>query len=266
MAFDRTKIAPAAQAAYRKIGARHDSESVRAQAERTRKGANKIIASHGPRFAPHGVAAATIVRLDDLMVAHGEATTTREHARTYKKVTNIAHQNAIFDAKGTRLKLHSAYANARTTLFEAGEQASVDEIDVALNRTRSAGDDTDLLVSQLEILVAPLKKTPIREAVASGDETIPAALETEVTESIATLKSTSGESAAPRGTPVDSELVDLLDGMIIVTCRNIRRAARALSREVGQPALAEEVELNELYKGTKRDKNAGGGGGGPAGG
>lgn len=254
MPFDPNTLSPEARAAYRAIGARYDSSRTRAQAERTRNGALKILATHGERFAHHGVYPSTITELEELMEAQVASTSGRELVRTQKKATNVAYVHAIFDAKNTRVKLHSTYTIARRSLFEAGDKEAVRAIDAALDRTRSAADDADLLVTQLEVLGAVLKITSVRQAVAKENESIPATLEAEVAERIAILKSASMSKAGPRGTPIDSELVDVIDGAIVTRCREVRRAARALARELGVPALADEVELEELYANTRRGK------------
>lgn len=247
MAIDLSTLSADAQAHYRKIGANYDSSRTLAQAEKTRNGANKIIALHPEAFALHGIRPSTITRLEELRAMLLEATAGREHTRTQKKATNEAHVRAMHDGKGTRLELNAAFNSARRLLLESGDTESVNLIDVTLGRTRSAGADSDLLIQQLELLGGLLTNSAIRQAVADGDESIPSALEASVSERIERLKSTRLEKAGPRGTPIDTGLVDLLDGMLIVLCRDIRRAARALSRALGQPHLAKEVELDVLY-------------------
>lgn len=259
MALDLSNLSPEAQALYRKIGANYDSGRTLAQAEKTRNGVKKVLDLYPEALSLQGVRISTVTRLEDARAALLEATAGREHTRTQKKVTNVAHIRAMFDGKGTRLELHAAYNSARRILLEAGDRDSVNLIDVTLGRTKSAGADSDVLINQLELLGELLTNTAIRQAVADGDETIPTALETAVAERIAALNSTRIDKAAPRGTPIDTGLIDLLDGMIIVICRDIRRAVRALARSLGQPHLAEEVELNELYKSIKRTKNEEGG-------
>jgi len=263
VAFDPKTLSPEAQALYRKIGKRFDSGRTLSQAEKTRNGANKIIGLHAEALARRGVRASTITRLEEVRQALLAATEGREHTRTGKKVTNVAHLDAISDGKNTRLELQSALGIARTQLFETGDKASVNEIDVALDSTSVVGDDSDVLINQLKVLVKPLTNAAIRQVVADGDETIPAALEAEVAARIASLDTAREQKAAPAGTPIDTGFIDVMDGMLVVICRDIRRAVRALARQLGKPELNDEVELKELYARTKRAKNRGGGGGGP---
>lgn len=261
MAFDPKSLSPDAQALYRKIGRRFDSGRTLSQAEKTLNGARKIMEMHADALARQGVRTGTITRLEEVRQALLAATAGREYTRARKKVTNEAHLRAMHAAKGTRLELHSALGIARTRLFEAGDAASVSELDVALSSTSSAGADSDVLINQLKVLVQPLTNSAIRQVIGDGDETIPAALESEVARRIAQLDQAREEKAGPRGTPIDTALIDIMDGMLVVMCRDIRRAVRALARQLGTPELADEVELSELYQPRRRNRNSGGGGG-----
>jgi hypothetical protein len=64
--------------------------------------------------------------------------------------------------------------------------------------------------------------------------------------------------SAPRGTPQETEKLDLLDGIIVELARAASEAAKAASKELGEPAMATAFELRELY-GAKRSRAGGAG-------
>jgi hypothetical protein len=69
------------------------------------------------------------------------------------------------------------------------------------------------------------------------------------------LREASQTTAAPRGTPQETEQLDLLDGIILSLVRSAREAADAASKALGEPALVAEFELTELYgPGTTKTK------------
>lgn len=247
MALDLSWLSPEARAYYIEIGKRYNSLATRAQAEYSLKGA----AEYSELLLQHGCGP-QIELLRELLAELIARGATRETVRANRKATNVAHLDAINDAKGTRLKLHSVYTITRTALFDRGDKANVNFIDAALNQTRSAGDDSDLLGKQLETLGALLKQTAIREVIAGGDDTVPTALEAEIAERLAALNSTRAEKAGPRGTPAETEEIDLIDGLIVATARNLRKAARVLARIHGKPAIAKALHTRPLYQGTKR--------------
>ncbi|MDI3290893.1 hypothetical protein [Polyangium sp. 15x6] len=71
--------------------------------------------------------------------------------------------------------------------------------------------------------------------------------------------------AEPKGTPVETETLDLIDGIIVSLARTAREAAEAAARELGEPAIATAFELSALYKRRGRKKADEPNGGGPQG-
>jgi hypothetical protein len=51
-----------------------------------------------------------------------------------------------------------------------------------------------------------------------------------------------------RGTRVETEQLDLLDGIIVTLVRNARKAARAAAKRLGKPSLVADFELTKLYE------------------
>ena len=73
----------------------------------------------------------------------------------------------------------------------------------------------------------------------------------------AALRAISQEAATAPGTPAQTELLDLIDGIIVGLSRGARRAARAAAKASGEPAMATAFELTELYRSAKGKKAAG---------
>ncbi len=252
MTFDRTTIAPEAQKHCIEIGERFGSSDTLRQADKTLTATQK----YGDLLAKRGFGPSQVALLADVRDALLAAGVTRDLSRAGKKQTNAALLDAMSAAKGERFEIHAIYANARTALFMKGDLTSVNAIDVALASTSNAGDDAVLLGNQLGLLTDLLKTTAIREAV--GEEPA-SAIETDAAARVAALTAARQQHAGPRGTPAETEYLNLLDGLVAILCRNARKAARAVARQSGQPAIAKELQLTELYSKTVRAKQDSGG-------
>lgn len=114
------------------------------------------------------------------------------------------------------------------------------QVAAALATTRSSGSRAGVMAQQLDVLGGLYGQQDFGAAlVGRGDPGI-GAVRTAHANTLRALRSARGDS---RGTPAESELVDLLDGVIIRHCRAARRAARAASRELGSPSIATDFEL-----------------------
>lgn len=246
MAFDPTLIAPEEKVRLRRIGASFGSSDALAQADVTLKYATKHISI----LPMHGFGPVQLAQLEDARAASIAQGVQRADTRTGRKVTKTALLDAMFAGKSVRMRARTIYTNARGTLAAAGNQpASVRTIDSVLAATSSAGSDSDELATQMQQLQNLLTDTAIRGAV--GEE-VATALETDLRTRRDALLIARGEGASTRGTPTDTDLIDLIDGVIVELVRAARRAARSAARELGQPAIADELQLNELYHTTGR--------------
>ncbi len=205
-------------------------------------------------FTRHGVIAdfgfdeADAAELSDACDALVAAGVGREEARTDRKVTNVAALDAMFAGKSQRMAARAALTGARRRLVRvAGSEALIRSIDATLERTRSAGLDPDELATQLDQLRATFG-LPGVSAVVRNAEALTGGLATRAD----ALRIAVGQAARPRGTPEETELVNLLDGVVVELVRAARLAARAAARELGQPAIARAFELSVLYRSTGR--------------
>lgn len=248
MPFDRNTIAPTAQRYYIDIGGGFGSDDTVRQADATLL----AIAKYQDVLARHGFGAARALTLDELRQEVRSALAERAAVRAGKKSTNAALLRAIEDGKTARFTIRASLDDARFALFNRGELAAVNDIDAVLATTSSAGPDSAALAEQLGALSKVAAKAAITAAL--GDQA--ASLQTLASERIEALHTAKAAKPPPYGTPAETEYLDLLDGMIVELVRMARRAARAASRALGQPVIAKEFELVELYR-AKRGASGG---------
>ena len=254
MPIDRNTIAPAAQARYIRIGKTFGSDHTLAQLDRTLDGVKKyrdLMAGKGFTLTHEELTKS----VRESLIAAGVV---RAETRTDRKVTNAALLKAMSEGKAARFAAHSALDGARILLSIEGNNAVL-EVDKALHDTRSAGADAEELERQLRQLANVCANESVRAKL--GDNA--ATLETQLNNSIAALNAAREQKTGARGTPAETEYLDLLDGLAVELVRLARKAARAVARDLGQEAIATDLDLRELYKSTSRgadDEEEGGGG------
>jgi hypothetical protein len=247
MAVDPNRIAPVEKARLIRIGAGFGTADAQAQADITINAATEKLSL----IRGHGFAEAKLVMLTEIRELSRTASVDREGARTDRKVTNAALLDATRAGKAARLRVRSNLEGARGDLAMFGGAAAlpaVNAIDAALASTRTAGADAKALGEQLQQLHDLLAHATVRAAV--GEEA--GTLETELATCVTALEVARSANASARGTRTETEWIDLLDGLLVELVRAARRAARSAAKALGQPALADEFELNALYASTGR--------------
>lgn len=243
MALDISTIAPEAQAYNIAIGEDYASTDVLLQIDRLLK----AWAKYQPLLIKHGYTewhAQLTVDVRDAMLAAG---VTRTGAKTDKKTTNAALLDAMRVGKIARLSAHSLLAGARFAAQLSGDRAAVDAIDAVLDATRRAGADAVAVRDQLHALANLLEVESVRSRIADA-----AAVKAGLTTRADAIDIARQSRTRGIGTPAETDLVNLLDGLGVGLCRIGRKAGRAAANETGQPAIAEAVELVEIYKSTGR--------------
>lgn len=243
MPLDLSKIPPAARKALIQNGKKFGSGDTLAQANKTLKG----LETHGAKLEEHGFGPDDVEELKSARDGLVAAGVSREDKRVNKKSTNQAHADAMRTAQQVRLRSRSVLKAARRVIAQTGTEAAEETlrtIDAVLGKGTVAGDDAEKLATQLDQLRAALEDSAIKPAVEGrGGPKAVADLKTQS----ATLRKASETTAAPRGTPQETEQLDLLDGIILSLVRGAREAADAASKALGEPALLTEFELSELY-------------------
>ncbi|MBK9260820.1 MAG: hypothetical protein IPM54_13500 [Polyangiaceae bacterium] len=256
MALDLTTLSPEARAAFIKDGERFSSEDTLAQANQTLN----AYATHGAKLADYGFDPADATELQDARDGLIAAGVGREAKRTSKKIDTAAHSAAMRNGQGTRLRARSVLGGAKRTLLASGNIATVQKIEALLERDSVAADDAEGLAKQLDALKDMLKEQAIADAAKNrgGPKAV-----TDLGTDAQALRDAAKAKAEPRGTPAETELLDLLDGIIVSLARTAREAAEAAARELSEPAMATAFELSALYKRRakkKGDEPTGGGG------
>ncbi|TKC96490.1 hypothetical protein [Polyangium fumosum] len=253
MALDLNTFPPEARAAFIKDGERFGSEDTLEQANQT---LNAYL-THGSKLAAFGFAPEDAAELKDARDALIDAGVGREAKRTSKKIDTVAHATAMRDGQGVRLRGRSVLAGTKRALLLSGNTEAVKKIEVLLDSESAVAEDAEGLAKQLDALRTVLKEPAVASA-AQNRGGPQAAVDLEA--KAAALRDAAKAKAEPRGTPVETEALDLIDGIIVSLTRTAREAAEAAARELAEPAIATAFELSALYKrrGKKKPEEQGG--------
>ncbi len=254
MTFDPSKVDPAAKARLIELGSEYSSDDTLAQSDATLKALEDYSAPVGS----HGFGADQVSLLTDVRDGISTESVQRNEARADKKQTNAALLDAMFVGKSARFSGRSGLNTARLTLELQGNTDAVRAIDKALNGTRVAGSSAKTLQEQLRQLRDAIAKPDIHAAVPDADN-LQAMLESRAA---ALGVARRNKAPNPYGTPAETDRLDLLDGLAVELVRAARKAARAASRDLGEPAIADAFELRHLYQSTGRHTSAQTDGGG----
>lgn len=245
MALDLTNLSPEARAAFLKDGARFSSEDTLQQANQTLN----AHAIHGTKLAEYGFGADDAQELQDARDALILAGVGREAKRTSKKIDTAALAAAMRDGQGARLRARAILQGTKRALLLAGKIETVQEIAALLAQDSEAADDAEGLAKQLDALQHILKDSVIGLAAKTrGGESAVVDLEAFAQ----ALRDAAQAKAEPRGTPAETDALDLLDGLVVSLARLARESAEAAARDLAEPAMATAFELSAIYK--KRPK------------
>lgn len=250
-------IAPEERERLRRLGVNYATDDTVAQIDRTVLG----IERYRDVLAVGGLTTILEAHLGNVRESLLAARSNRVDVVASRKVTNVALLDAMFVGKTARFLAHGQLDSARLLLAMAGNKVAV-EIAKVLDATRSSGADPQQLETQLTQLVRLVANTDVRGALGENA----ASLETQLNTAIAALNVARESKTSTRGTPEETDYLDMLDGLAVELCRRVRKIARAVAKELRKPAIAKELDLRELYKKTRRSVEQEDDGGGPAGG
>jgi polyhydroxyalkanoate synthesis regulator phasin len=243
MALDLTKYTGEEREQLVYVGRQYGSGDTLKQAEKTLLGLDK----YGAQLKAQGFSASDTQRLQGARDALLAAGVSRDAVQGQKKVTNKSYDTAIKEGKIARESARSIIEN---TLRDVRGSADEEQrkcaqlIQTTLTQTGTAPEEATALSTQLELLRAILEK----EAIASflkerggveGQE--------EVSSALKSLGGVELKGVALRGTPAETERLDLIDGIIIELVRSARKAAKVLAKKLGEPAIVAAFELDLLY-------------------
>lgn len=235
-----------------KTGRHYGSGRTLAQSDDSLKAYDDLTPEQQAQVAEHGYSAADRAELGDGRDALLESGIQRDEAQADSEAVTQAYGEALKRGKGVRRRAEAVLRRAQDVLDETDDgEAGSQAIAVALRTGSSSGADADRLREQLQALRSPLARPDV--AAVTADRGGPAVLAA-IDASIAELRTIEQARPTKRGTPAQTERLDLIDGIIVENVRALRRAVRSLARALGQPALAEAFELRALY--GRRTKKA----------
>jgi hypothetical protein len=260
MALDLSTIPPATRKKLILAGRKFSSEDTLAQAEQTLK----ALETYAPKLAEHGFGADDVQELKDGRDELYKAGVGRETKRADKKTTSKTYVDTLRIAQQTRLRARSVLSNTQRALMRVEGDAAADAaraIDAILDHGSVAGEDAETMAAQLDQLKTVLDNAAVKTAAEGRGG--PKAL-ADLTAQAEALRALSQTAAGPRGTPQETEKLDLIDGIILSLTRTAREAAEAASKGLGEPAMLAEFELTKLYGPAKTKGKVAGGAGAPA--
>lgn len=246
MALDLSKVPAAARERYVGMGRRFGSELTLNQANHTLN----ALDDHDKTLAGFGFSKGDGERLKearDLLVQAGVG---RAQARGERKQTSTEMLQAMQRAKAARKRGQAILLALLDQSEELGLGAKRPALLATAAQIRSSGEDAELLGQQLDLLRSTLSGAEVAKAAA--DRGGPESLK-ELEAAAKALREAAASWRRSPGTPVETERLDLLDGIIIDLVRSARRSARAAASALAQPALAKAFELLHLYPGDGPD-------------
>jgi hypothetical protein len=248
--LDLTQIAPKARERYIRIGRRYGSDDTLKQANMTLK----ALETHAASVVDCGFGADDVAYLAGARDALSAAGTGRETKSTEKKTTRREYLAAVAQSKLVRTKSRTILENTLVPLENDGKVDSAHKVESTLAQTNSlppAGHD-EALAAQLDLLAAALADVTIADAAKSrGGAKVLADLQ----KAAISLRSTA-EDRDNAGTRLSTEAMDLLDGIIVTSCRAARNAAKQAARELGTPVLLTLFALPHITDTREHDANA----------
>lgn len=245
MPFDPASVGPEAKAEYIETGEDFGSERVLSQLDVSILAADKYAAS----LALYGWPASQTQKMREVRDLIHAAVVQRAATKADKKTSNAALRDAVRNGKIARGSARASLATARNVLFEQSKLELVNQIDSVLAVTAGSGWDAKLLAEQLGNLGGLLTHAEVAPILGESATPIADRVSTAATALDVAIKS----RGRPHGTPAATEQVNLLDGVGAVLLRTLRKAGRTTAKALGQPEIADAVELDELYGRTGSD-------------
>ncbi len=241
--LDLDAISSRAREGYIDLGTRFSSTSTFKQASRTLA----ALAEHGELLADHGFSQQDGVKLGDARDMLEEAGVGREAAITDRKTTSKKYVEAVKIGKQVRAQGISILGGAQDDLNERGGEddlKAANAIQAVLEQTSLSGTSAQRLAEQNTLLLNVLAREGVAEVANARNG---AAIVAMLQKSVERLRKVARERVFTPGTPEHTQLLDLLDGVIINLARRARKAARSAAKAKGDPAIAEAFKLSDLY-------------------
>lgn len=248
--FNPDLLSPTIRSKYIVIGRKFGSDRTYAQGVETYNGAM----THAAALKAYGFSPAKANRLGEATDALKALGGDRELARLAAGQGTDARHAAQAAGKAARRKASSVMELALDELRLAGFETVAADAERVLRQTTSSGSDLSLLDRQLETLTGAFTSPEMSEL--TDDAGGPEALEA-LTNARQMLAPVLGRGRTHAGnTPIETERLDILDGIIVELCRQARAASRKAAIALAQPAMAKAFELDVLYGRKKSSTEA----------
>lgn len=238
-----SSLAPEAREHYRVLGERVATPDAVAQANKTLRAFEHF----GVQVSEHGYGVEDNARLFDahetLLARH----TDRSEAVDASKLAGVTYSVALRGAKHERQSARTLCNTCITPLLDEGRVQDATRLQTLIKQTAAAPDDNTLLdhIKRLQAMLADATLAPLFAT--RGGPSISTRLET----ARVTLLGATRDRAAHPDVSTASEERNIIEGIIVVNCRNAYAAARVAARRLGQPAIASEFKLVHFRSNTR---------------
>jgi hypothetical protein len=249
MALDLSKIAPDGRKELIAAGEAFNSDTTLAQARKTLNALNK----HRSKLIDYGFNEEDEEHLKDAADELVAAGVGRDDKRTEKKKTSKTYVDTLHAGQAVRLRSHSVLGSVRRVAVQiAGEShtAAVRAIDTVLEQGSVAAEEANALAAQLDRLRKVLDDDGTVEEL-SKSRGGPKAVK-DLADAAGALRVAAQNAAGTRGTPEETERLDLIDGIILGLVRGAAKAAGYAAKALGEPSLDSAFALTELYDSSAR--------------
>ena len=256
--MDPNQLPPDFKAELIAVGERFSSEDTYNQANDTLDACVK----YGSMIAPHGFSDSDrqdLATVRDLLSAAGVG---REQAKEQKKKKSAGAGDALKEARTARIRGRAVLQATYDQLRRGGAKEAAQVAKVVLDATASADSVGEELAGVLDRIAAALSDASVAPAAAGrgGPETVKA-----LSDAALALRGVTQLGAHKRGTPAETQWLDLLDGLVVGYVRSARDAAESASKALGDRAMLEAFKLDRLYPAAVKVEKKKEGGGGPTG-
>jgi hypothetical protein len=241
MPFDPNTLPSAVKAALIKLGEQFGSTDTLDQANQT-LGA---LAKRPSLLVTFGFSTGDETRLEDtrdLLIAAGVG---RTGAVGEKKTASAGYAKALANAQTARIAARAVADGTKAELEESGDDTTAARLGTALRQTAAAPDDPEKLCIQLDTLAGVLEAPAVAPTAKGrgGAEAVQ-----QLRDTAKALRAADQATSGVGGTPVATEALDLLDGLVVRLTRRARKSALAAAKATGSKAVAKEFRLDKLYQ------------------
>jgi hypothetical protein len=243
MAFDPSALPADVRLDYLRIGSQFGSQDVLDQ----RRLMTQALAVHAEALAATGFGPDDKLEYEELEVLHDSALGGRGSVAVTKRTGTKEVKAAFTNGKTVRKAAHAVLETIEGRLRRSTDQGVMKAREtlttVLDSQTRTAGNPKRLLAQ----LVALKDAFSDQHVAAEGQSRGGVAILVDLTEAIAALDAATGAHDPSPGTPLQTEVVDVIEGALVEKFRLGLKAATAASARLGSPAIAHAFRLDELY-------------------